>query len=213
MFICRMTTCRYNSVEGALRVQATIAPAACERRALDGVAASCEAMKREVVKRLRHRRETSVLQRGSRGRLYAFGALSDTTTLADSAPQALGEVFFAKGAVVRWRRERSGHTWSGAISRGRVHRLLRSVRCQCASEGAGLAGFIASAVTERLDHPAFFGVLNWNFMLCCSILWIGYVYRKTIYLNCSFANQITIKRVEYPNLVIRTCGNMNSIFR
>ena len=107
------------------------------------------AMKREVVKRLRQRRETSVLQRRSRGRLYAFGVLSDTTTLADSTPQALGEVFFAKGAVVRWRRERSGHTWNGAISRGQFHRLLRSVRCHCASEGAGLAGFIASAVTER----------------------------------------------------------------
>ncbi|OGT34889.1 MAG: hypothetical protein A2W28_01145 [Gammaproteobacteria bacterium RBG_16_51_14] len=133
----------------ARHVQATTAPAACERRALDGVAASCGAMKREVVKRLRQRRETSVLQRRSRGRLFAFGALSDATTLADSAPQALGEDFFAKGAVVRWRRDRSGHTWSGAISRGQFHRLLRSVRCHCASEGAGLAGFIASAVTER----------------------------------------------------------------
>ena len=74
----------------ALHVQATHAPAACKRRVLDGAAASCGAMKREVVKRLRQRRETSVLQRTSRGRLYAFGALSDTTTLADSAPQALG---------------------------------------------------------------------------------------------------------------------------
>ena len=134
---------------GGARFQATTAPAACERRALDGVAASCGAMKRDGVKRLRQRRETSVLQRGSRGRLFAFGALSDTTTLADSAPQALGEALFAKGAVVRWRRERSGHTWNGAISRGQFHRLLRSVRCRCASEGAGLAGFIASAVTER----------------------------------------------------------------
>ena len=96
------TPCR--NVEGALHAQATTASAACERRALDGVAASCGAMKRDGVKRLRQRRETSVLQRRSRGRLYAFGALSDTTTLADSAPQALGEVFFAKGAVVRWRR-------------------------------------------------------------------------------------------------------------
>ncbi len=62
------------------------------------------AMKREVVKRLRQRRETSVLQRRSRWRLYAFGALSDATAIADSEPQALGEGFFVKGAVVRWRR-------------------------------------------------------------------------------------------------------------
>ena len=62
---------------GALHVQATHAPAACERRALDGVAVSCEAMKRDGVKRLRQRRETSVLQRGSRWLLYAFGALPD----------------------------------------------------------------------------------------------------------------------------------------
>ena len=40
--------------------QAITAPAACERRALDGVAVFCEAMKCEVVKRLRQRRETSV---------------------------------------------------------------------------------------------------------------------------------------------------------
>ena len=80
-------------------------------------------------------------------------ALSQTTlALADSAPQALGEVFFAKGAVVRWRRERSGHTWNGAISRGQFHRLLRSVRCHCASEGAGLALYLASAVTERFSQ-------------------------------------------------------------
>ena len=46
-------------------------------------------------------------------------ALSQTThALADSEPQALGEVLFAKGAVVRWRRERSGHTWSGAKAEG-----------------------------------------------------------------------------------------------
>lgn len=36
--------------------------------------------------------------------------------------------FTAKGAVVNWRRKRSGHTWSGAISRWRGHRLLRTVR-------------------------------------------------------------------------------------
>lgn len=46
-------------------------------------------------------------------------ALSQTTlALADSEPQALGEAFFAKGAVVNWRRERSGHTRSGAKAEG-----------------------------------------------------------------------------------------------
>lgn len=77
-------------------------PANGER--LMAVAVFGEAMKCDGVKRLRQRRETSVLQRASRWRLYAFGALSDTTALADSEPQALGEVLFAKGAVVRWRR-------------------------------------------------------------------------------------------------------------
>ena len=47
-------------------------------------------------------------------------ALSQTThALADCEPQALGEALFAKGAVVRWRRERSGHTWNGAKAEGR----------------------------------------------------------------------------------------------
>ena len=46
-------------------------------------------------------------------------ALSQTThALADNEPQALGEDFFAKGAVVNWRRYRSGHTWSGAKAEG-----------------------------------------------------------------------------------------------
>lgn len=57
-------------VTRARHVRATTAPAACERRALDGVTASCEAMKCDGVKRLRQRRETSVLQRESRGRVY-----------------------------------------------------------------------------------------------------------------------------------------------
>lgn len=47
----------------ALHVQATHAPAACERRALDGVAAFCGAMKREVVKRLRQRRRHTWIRR------------------------------------------------------------------------------------------------------------------------------------------------------
>nr|SPS05750.1 protein of unknown function [Candidatus Nitrotoga fabula] len=34
-------------------------------------------------------------------------------------------------------------------SRGRFYRRLRSVRYQCASDGAGLAVYFASAVTER----------------------------------------------------------------
>lgn len=47
-------------------------------------------------------------------------ALFQTThALADSAPQALGEVLFAKGEVVRWRRERRKHTWNGAKAEGR----------------------------------------------------------------------------------------------
>lgn len=46
-------------------------------------------------------------------------ALCPTTlALADSEPQALGEALFAKGAVVRWRRKRSGHTRSGAKAEG-----------------------------------------------------------------------------------------------
>jgi hypothetical protein len=77
-------------------------------------------------------------------------ALSPTTlALADSKPQALGEVLFAKGAVVRWLRQRSEHIGLRSVSRGQLHRLLRPVRYHCASEGSGLAGFIASAVTER----------------------------------------------------------------
>ena len=68
--------------EGALHVQAATAPAACERRALDGVAAFGEAMKRDGVKRQRMRSEQAQQQRASRGRFFAFGALSDTTALA-----------------------------------------------------------------------------------------------------------------------------------
>ena len=46
-------------------------------------------------------------------------ALFQTThALADSEPQALGEALFAKGAVVRWRRERRGRTWNGAKAEG-----------------------------------------------------------------------------------------------
>ena len=151
-----MTTPPCTSVERARHVQATTAPAACERRALDGGAAFCGAMKRAGVKRLRQQSKPNWLQRASRWRLYAFGALRITLARADSEPQALGDVFFAKGAVVRWRRERSGHTWSGAISRGRVHRLLRAVRCQCDSDGAGLALYPASTVTERGESEPYF---------------------------------------------------------
>ena len=61
--------------------------------------------------------------------------------------------------VVKRLRQRSGHTRNGAISRGQVHRLLRSVRYHYASEGAGLAGFIASTVTERSSHGRMFNVL------------------------------------------------------
>jgi hypothetical protein len=91
-------TTPYRNVERALHVQATTAPAACERRALDGVAALCVAMKRDGVKRLR---------------------------------------------------QRSGHTWIGAKAEGSFIAFCALSDCHCASEGAGLAGFVASAVTER----------------------------------------------------------------
>jgi len=55
-------------------------------------------------------------------------AHSQTThALADSEPQALGEVSFARCAVVRWRRERSKHTWNGAQAEGG---FLPSALCQ-----------------------------------------------------------------------------------
>jgi hypothetical protein len=64
------------ALRGALHVQATHAPAACERRALDGVAVFCVAMKCDGVKRLRNRSDPNVTKAQSRGRVYAFGALS-----------------------------------------------------------------------------------------------------------------------------------------
>jgi len=127
---------------GALHGQATLAPAACERRALDGVAAFCEAMKREVVKRLRQQRITSALQRRSRWRFFAFGALSDAYALADSEPQALGEVLFAKGAVVRWRRERSGHTWIGAKAEGSFIAFCALFDTTALAKARGLLGLL-----------------------------------------------------------------------
>jgi len=99
-------------------------------------------MKCDGVKRLRQRRETSVLQRGSRWRLYAFGALSDTTTVADSTPQALGEALFAKGAVVRWRRERSGHTWNGAKAEGRFIAFCALSDAAAIAMARGLRGLL-----------------------------------------------------------------------
>jgi len=97
MFNCR-TQCLWNG-ERAKHTQITIAPAACERRALDGGAVLLGVtMKGEVVKRMRQQSERIVLQSISRWQLYAFGVLSDY---------------------------------------------------QCTSEGSGLAGVVASAVTER----------------------------------------------------------------
>jgi len=58
------------------------APAACERRALDGAAASCVAMKREVVKRLRQRSGHTWSGAKAEGRFIAFCALSDATAIA-----------------------------------------------------------------------------------------------------------------------------------
>ena len=70
-------------------------------------------------------------------------ALSQTTrALAACEPQALGEVFFAKGAVVKWRRERSEHTWSGAKAEGSFFAFCALSDYQCASDGAGLAGLL-----------------------------------------------------------------------
>jgi hypothetical protein len=78
-------------------------------------------------------------------------ALSQTTNaLADREPQAPSEVFFARWAVVKWRRY-GADTLGTELKQRVVSCLLRSVRYHCASEGAGLAGFVANAVTERSD--------------------------------------------------------------
>lgn len=74
-----------------------------------------------------------------------------TTAPAACEPQALGEVF------------REGHSGEAAAVTERTHLatelkqravfcLLRFVRCHCDSDGAGLALYPASAVTERLAH-------------------------------------------------------------
>ena len=55
-------------------------------------------MKRDGVKRLRQRMETSVLQRRSRWRLYAFGALSDYPCIS---------------------RQRTASPWRGSYREGR----------------------------------------------------------------------------------------------
>jgi len=83
-----------------------------------------------------------VLQRASRWRLYAFGALSDANALADGEPQALGEVFIAKGAVVRWRRERSGHTWNGAKAEGRFTAFCALIDATALAKARGLRGLL-----------------------------------------------------------------------
>ena len=126
-----------------------IAPAACERRALDGVAVFCVAMKCDGVKRLRHRRETSVLQRRSRWRLYAFGALPDYPCTSRQRTASPWRGSFREGRSGEVAAGTEGTHLERSGSRGRVHRLLRSARCQCDSEGAGLALYPASAVTER----------------------------------------------------------------
>ena len=76
-----------------------LTPAACKRRALDGVAGFGEAMKGDGVKRLR----------------------KEEITGRDKECEA----------------------------EGGVYRRLRSVEYQCDSDGAGLAVYFASAVTER----------------------------------------------------------------
>ena len=70
-------------------------------------------------------------------------ALSPTTlALADSEPQALGEVLFAKGAVVRWRRERSGHTWSGAKAEGSFIAFCALSDASALAKARGLRGLL-----------------------------------------------------------------------
>jgi len=98
-----------SSMSGCLRrhVQATHAPATCERRALDSVAAFSEAMKCDGVK---------------------------------------------------WLRQKRKHIRQQSEIGGRLHRLLYSIKHYCASEGAGLAEFIASGVTERSGVGS-----NWTF--------------------------------------------------
>lgn len=89
-------------------------------------------------------------------------ALFQTThALADSAPQALGEALFAKGAVVRWRRERRGHTWNGVEAEGSFIAFCALSDTTALAMARGLRVFIASAVTERS------GFGNWYYGLCC----------------------------------------------
>ena len=78
----RQRLCR--NIERARYVQATYAPAACERRALDGVAAFGEAMKRDGVKRLRQRSGHTWNGAKAEGSFIAFCALSDTAAASDS---------------------------------------------------------------------------------------------------------------------------------
>jgi hypothetical protein len=82
MFNFRMTTPPCNSVERPLHVQVTTAPAACERRALDGAAAFCGAMKRGGVKRLRQRSGHTLIGAKAEGSFIAFCALPDATAIA-----------------------------------------------------------------------------------------------------------------------------------
>ena len=56
--------------------------AACERRALDGVAVFCEAMKCDGVKRLRQQSGHTWSGAKAEGSFIAFCALSETTALA-----------------------------------------------------------------------------------------------------------------------------------
>jgi len=72
-----------HNVARALHVQLPAALAACEWQALDGGAVLFGGtMKCDGVKRQRMRSEQARQQRASRGRLFAFGALPDTTALA-----------------------------------------------------------------------------------------------------------------------------------
>lgn len=69
-----------------------------------------------------------------------------THAVADSEPQAPGEASFARGAVVRWRRYRSGHAWIGAKAEGSSIAFCALFDATATAKARGL---LASAVTER----------------------------------------------------------------
>ena len=65
-----------------------------------------------------------------------------TTALADSEPQTLGDVFFAKGAVVTWRREQNGHTWNKAKAEGSFIAFCALFDASAIAKARGLRGLL-----------------------------------------------------------------------